>query len=164
MPNPYFALAAVLAVISIFFAGVSVGYKWESRTHAAAVVAAQKLAADRARQDAETEFQAAAEQTRKAEKARQASQAKRYNLELELAHDEAARNCRVSDGAFRVLNDAIDAANGVTSEAGHVDGAGLSVPEAKQPDGSGPGAGPAGWLGRIRALPHPKASLDRLDQ
>lgn len=166
-PSPAILLGVVCVVLLSLVGGIGggayLGYQYRDGKVAGEALAAANTAANRARQDAAAESAEALAQARKAEATRQASAAKKHQLELELARDETARNCRVSDGTFRVLLESINSANGAAPEAGSVDAAVSGVPVAGQPVSGGLGTRLDEWLRGIQFLPSGKASLGRVD-
>jgi len=159
-----YQFAAVLVAISISAIG---GYRFgvdhergaaALRENETAVATANALRETMAR-DAQADLAAA----QQAAVRRAAARAKSHALELEIARDETARNCRISDGSFRLLNNAIDRANGTEAEAGRRDD---SVPTAAAADGANsirPGALDHGYLGELRRLPSQPPSVGRVD-
>lgn len=124
------------------------------RENETAVATANELRKTMAR-DAAADLAAA----KQAAARRAAARATSHALELEIARDEIARTCRVSDGTLGLLNDAITRANGTEAEANRRDG---GVPAATASDGTvgrRPGALDQGFLGNLRRLPsQPPAS------
>lgn len=114
--NPYAILAALLFALGLFGSGVSVGYRYRDGRVAAERTEAAQQAAERARQESAVESAAALAHAKAQAAARAAARQKSRALELELAKDEAARTCRVSDNTYRLLNDTIRAANGAAPE------------------------------------------------
>ena len=163
MPNPYVLLVGLVLALGLFGSGVSIGYKWEQRANAAAQLEVAQQAADRARQDAATESAAALQQAKAAAAQRAAARQKQHALELEIARDETARNCRVSDGVFSVLQQSIRAANGTAPSAIRIDAGLPTLPGTEKPDSSRSGAGADGWFGRLRFLPGGKAGAGGVD-
>jgi hypothetical protein len=162
--NPYVLLACLGLAIGLFGSGVSVGYKWEAGVHARDQLAAAQSAADRAREEAKTESDAAVLAATKAEAARQAGRVKRLKLEQEIGKDEIARNCRVGAGTFSVLQQSIRAANGAPPEASGVDAAVSAIPGTPKPISGGFSALTDGWRGRLRLMPPGEAGAGRVDQ
>lgn len=105
-----YLIAGLLALClagSIFYAGV----RYERGNEAIERQAAIDDAVKRAREDAALESSIAMASAKAAEDRRTAAQARQHKLEVELAKDESARNCRISDGTFRVLSEAITETN-----------------------------------------------------
>lgn len=159
-----YQFAAVLVAISISAIG---GYRFgvdhergaaALRENETAVATANELRKTMAR-DAAADLTAA----KQAAARRAAVRAKSHALELEIARDEIARNCRVSDGTFRLLNDSIASANGAETAASRRDD---SVPAAAAADGANslrPGALDHGYLGDLRRLPSQSPAVEGVD-
>lgn len=153
MSIPYQLLAVLVVALLSGFSGYRFGVGHERgdaalRENETAVGTANALRATMAR-DAAADLAAA----QKAATRRAAARAKSHALELELARDETARNCRVSDGTLGLLNDAISRANGAEAQAGRRDG---GVPAAAAADGLDSrrsGALDHRYLGELRGLP-----------
>jgi hypothetical protein len=161
--NPAVLLASLVTFLAAAGIGFYGGYQWEVRAHAAAQLAVANFAADKARADAKTESEAALAIAQAAAKARAATSEKRHQLELEIARDETARNCRVSDGVFGMLQQSIRSANGAPSSAVRIDGGLPTLSGTSKPVSSGFGAGAAGWLGGLRLLSIGKAGAGGVD-
>lgn len=124
------------------------------RENETAVATANELRDTMAR-DAQADLAAA----QQAAARRAAARAKSHAMEMEIARDETARNCRVSDGTLGLLNDAISRANGTEAEASRRDGRVSAASAADGTDRSRPGAMDHGYLGELRGLPsQPPAS------
>jgi hypothetical protein len=162
--TPYLPILYLALVLGLFGGGVSVGYKWEAGVHAREQLATAQSAADRAREEAAVESDAAVLAATKAEAARQAGRIKRLKLEQELAKDEIARNCRVGAGTFGVLLESIRAANGAPPEASGVNASVPTVPGTPKPISGGFSALTDGWRGRLRLMPPGEVSPGRVDQ
>lgn len=152
MFNPTLLMASLVTFLSAAGIGFYGGYQWEVRAHAKQQLEAANFAADKARADAKTESTEALAVAEAAAKTRLASSEKRHRLELEIERDKNARNCRVSDGTFGVLLDAINTANGSPPSAVRVDAGLPALPGTRKPVSSGFGASGAGWLGGLRLL------------
>ena len=163
MLNPSILLARLVAVLVALGLGFWTGYQWEVRAHAKQQLEAANFAADKARADAKTESAEALAVAEAAAKTRLASSEKRHKLELEIARDETARNCRVSDGTFGVLLDAIRTANGAPPSAVRVDAGLPALPGTAKPVSGGFSASGAGWLGGLRLVPGGKAGAGGVD-
>ena len=122
MFHPYVLLGSLVFAIGLFASGVSIGYKWSERAHAAAVVTAQVEAIERANQDADIEKQRALSAAKTEADARLKASAKRHRGELDAAR-KAKPECARDADSVRLLLDAIADANGdnprPTSELSH---------------------------------------------
>ncbi len=105
-------LAGVVALILAGGVGWHYGVKMERGEAALRENATAVATANAAREATEAEGRAALLAAQAAASRRAAARAKQHQLEMELARDETARNCRVSDGTLGVLRDAISSANG----------------------------------------------------
>lgn len=161
--NPAVLLASLVTFLSACGIGFYGGYQWEVRAHARQQLETAQFAADRAREDAKTESAAALAIAEAAAKTRLASSEKRHKLDLEIARDETARNCRVSDGTFGVLLDAIRTANGAPPSAVRINAGLPALPGTAKPDSGRFGASGAGWLGGLRLLPAGKTGAGGVD-
>ena len=141
MLNPYILLAFALALA---------GSNWWSYHHGIDVAEGEQAERDRVianayleagRRNAEAESAASLRRAKAAAEARAKAADARHNLEMELVKDEAARTCRVGDATFRLLNDAINAANsGAASKAGGVNGSGATAATTGRADSSNAGS------------------------
>lgn len=161
--NPYVILAALVSIALSAFGGYRFGVDHERgaaalRENETAVATANALR-DTMSRDAQADLAAA----QQAATRRAAARAKSHALELEIARDETARNCRISDGAFRLLSDAIASANGAEATAGRRDGALPAAAAAARADGVRPGALGGGYLGDLRRLPSQSPAIDGVD-
>ena len=125
MPNPYFLLAGLVFALGLFASGVSVGYRWENRAHAAAVLAAQNEAIDQANRDTDAATARAVAQAKAEAQARLAATTIRLRGERDAAV-KARPECLRDTDSQRLLVESIAAANGQTP-------AGSSVPDAVRP-------------------------------
>ncbi len=145
-------LAGVVAPVLAGGVGWHYGVKMERGEAALRENATAVATANAAREAAEAEGRAALLAAQVAASRRAAARAKQHQLEMELARDETARHCRVSDGTLGVLNDAIARANGAKAEASGRDGA---VPAATVTGGAvglRPGALDLGFGGNLFGL------------
>jgi hypothetical protein len=153
MSISYQLLAILVVSMLLAFSGYRFGVSVERgeaalREHDTAVATANELR-DTMERDAAADLAAA----QKAAARRAAARAKSHALELEIARDETARNCRVSDGTLGLLNDAIDRANGAEAQAGRRDGGVPAAAAVAGTDRGQPGALDHGYLGELRRLP-----------
>lgn len=153
MSIPYQLLAVLVVALLSGFSGYRfcVGHERGEaalREHDTAVATANALR-DTMTRDAAADLAAA----KQAAVRRAAARAKSHALELELARDETARNCRVSDGTLGLLNDAIDRANGAEAQAGRRDGGVPAAAAVAGTDRGQPGAVDHGYLGKLQRLP-----------
>ena len=160
---PYLPLIYVALAVGLFGSGVSVGHQWTEGVYAKAAAEALKGAVETARRDVEAESAASLAVAKANAARRAAATAKAHKLELEIARDETARTCRVSDSTFRVLTDSIDAANGAPPKTIRGDGSKPAVPEAGKSDSGGPVEVVTGWFRSIRGLFGGQESADRVD-
>lgn len=116
--NPYAIIAAIVFAAGLFGTGVSVGIKHERGAEALRINEAAVAAADKARADAALESDRALADAKATASRRAAAREKTHQLELEIARDESARKCRISDGTLSVLSQSITAANTTPAEAG----------------------------------------------
>ena len=163
MMNPYLILAALISLALSAFGGYRFGVDHERgaaalRENETAVATANALRETMGR-DAAADLAAA----QQAAARRAAARAKSHTLELELARDETARNCRVSDATLGVLNDTIARANGIETAAGRRDGAMPAAAPADRTDGVRPGTLGSGYLGNIFRLPSQSPAVDGVD-
>jgi len=111
--NPYVLLAALALAIGLFGSGVSVGYKWENRAHAAAVLDAQNAAIDAANRDVEAATARAVAQAKAEAAARLSATTIRLKGERDAAI-KARPECTRDADSIRLLVESIDSANGQT--------------------------------------------------
>lgn len=161
--NPYVILAALVSIALSAFGGYRFGVDHERgaaalRENETAVATANALRETMSR-DAKADLAAA----QQAATRRAVARAKSHALELEIARDETARNCRISDGAFRLLVDAIASANGAEATAGRRDSAVPAAAATTWAVGSRPGALDNGHLGDLRRLPSQSPAVDGVD-
>lgn len=161
--NPDLLLAVLISLALSGVGGYRFGVDHERgaaalRENETAVATANAMRETMAR-DAQADLAAA----QQAATRRAVARAKSHALELEIARDETARNCRISDGSLRLLNDAIASANGAEATAGRRDGALPAAVAAARADGVRPGALDKGYLGDLRRLPSQSPAIDGVD-
>ena len=154
MLNPYILLALALALA---------GTNWWSYNHGINVAEGEQAErdllvanayAEATRRNAAAELKAAEDRLRRSAERKAASAAATHNLELELARDEAARTCRVSDATLGVLNRAIDAANSAaTAIPVGRNGAASSAAQPERSDRAGTGSMDRPGGEAVRAVP-----------
>ena len=154
MPNPYILLAFALALA---------GTNWWSYGHGIDVAEGEQAEREltianayleAGRRNAAAELKAAEDRLRRSAERKAASAAATHNLELELARDEAARTCRVSDATLGVLNRAIDAANAAAAPAAAGrNGAASPVAQPERSDRAGTGSMDRPNGDAVRAVP-----------
>ena len=154
MLNPYLIIAVLLAIAGSGYGGYRHGINVAEGEQAARDLLVANAYLETARRNAEVELKAAEDRLRRSAERKAASAAATHNLELELARDEAARTCRVSDATLGVLNRAIDAANATAPSipVGR-DGTPSSTAQPERSDraGTGPMDRPGGDA--VRAVP-----------
>lgn len=157
-------LAGLVALVLAGGIGWHYGAKMERGEAALRENATAVATANAAREATAAEGRLALRDAQAAALRRAAARAKQHQLELELARDETARNCRVSDGTLGVLNDAINRANGAEAEAGRSDGAMSAAAATGGAIGIRPGSVDSG-LGRglfgLRGQPQAAGGVDR---
>lgn len=162
--RPYLAYVYPTLAVFLFVSGFFIGHKWADRAHAGAVAKGLAGVVEAASADVKVESSAslAFAQTKSA---RRVADAARANLlTKELANEVDTSGCRVSDGAFRVLIDSIDSANGTQTEAIRGDGGDAGFSKTGEPEGTGLGQGSTGRSGSLWRLPGGQESFDRVDQ
>lgn len=158
---------ALAAAIVVFVAGAGAGgaasWHYRSIQARAEVADAAQRVADATRQAFIAEGKSALAAAKKADARRAKARDAQHRLELELARDEAARTCRVSDRTLGVLNDTIDAANDLPAAAGRGDGALPAVAAPGRADRGG--FDPLGLIGRIglRRVPSQTPATEGVD-
>ena len=154
MLNPYILLAFALALA---------GTNWGSYNHGLSVAEGEQAEREltianayleAGRRNAEAELKAAEDRLRRSAERKAASAAATHNIELELARDEAARTCRVSDATLGVLNRVIDAANAAaTAIPVGRNGAASSAAQPERSDRAGTGSMDRPGGEAVRAVP-----------
>ena len=154
MLNPYILLAFALALA---------GTNWWSYNHGLSVAEGEQAARDllvanayleATGRNAAAELKAAEDRLRRSAERKAASASASHQLELELARDEAARTCRVSDATLGVLNRAIDAANSAaTAIPVGRNGAASSAAQPERSDRAGTGSMDRPGGEAVRAVP-----------
>lgn len=137
--NPYVLLAALLALIGSGVGGYRFGAHVERGNAALRINEAALVAAEQARLEAISESAKSLADAKAAAARRAAARDRQHKLEMEIALDEKARDCRVSDGTYRMLSLAITAANGAEDETSNSDGAVPISPEVDRANGFRPG-------------------------
>ena len=141
MPNHYLILVVMVALATSAFSGYRHGINVAEGEQAARDLLVANAYLDAARRNAAAELKAAEDRLRRSAERKAASAAATHNLELELARDEAARTCRVSDATLGVLNRAIDAANAAAAPAAAGrNGAASPVAQPERSDRAGTGS------------------------
>lgn len=133
MFNPYILVAALVFSISLFGAGVRIGYKWEERVHIADVVAAQDRAVTAANERTAAETQRTLAAAKADSDARLRARTARMKGEIDAAK-KSRPECSRDAVSLGLLHDAITAANGEAPAA------------AVLPDSVRPAADASGWL------------------
>ena len=154
MLNPYLIIAVLLAIAGSGYGGYLHGINVAEGEQAARDLLVANAYAEATRRNVAAELKAAEDRLRRSAERKAASAAATHNLELELARDEAARTCRVSDATLGVLNRAIDAANAAAAPAAAGrNGAASPVAQPERSDraGTGPMDRPGGDA--VRAVP-----------
>jgi len=114
MPNPYAIIAGIVFAISLFFAGVSVGYKYEAGANARALAVAQDTAIKAANLAAAAETERSVSAAKAEAASRLASNNAKHKGELDALKKSRAACARDAE-SMGLLNDAIDVANGVAT-------------------------------------------------
>ena len=117
MLNPYTLLFALAMAIGLFGSGVSVGYRWSERSHAAALAAVQNAAIEGANRATEVEVERVRTAAEAEAKARLAFNNRKHKGELDAAK-KSRPVCARDVESMGLLNDAIDSANGDTAAPG----------------------------------------------
>lgn len=161
--NPGLLLAVLISLALSGFGGYRFGVNHERGAAALRENETAVATAIAARESAEVESARALSDAQAAAKRRASARDRQHRLEMEIARDETARHCRVSDDTIRLLNDAIASANGAPPEAGHRNGALPAAAAADRPDSGRPGPLGNGYLGAIRRLPSQSPTVAGLD-
>ncbi len=119
LPSPGVLLGVVAAILISGVIGTGtgayLGYQWERRSHAAAVLAAQNEAIDQANRDVEAAVALAVEQAKREADARVRAAGVRRKGEID-ATAKARPECARDADSQRLLLDAIDLANGTQAD------------------------------------------------
>ena len=158
MANPWQIIAAIGLLVAIYGSGFWTGHRWAEGDAAIEAGKAVTVAVEKAKAESDEQMKVA---TRNSER-RSAARLRQQKLEQELATDELAKNCHVSDGTLGMLNDAINTANSTAS--GGVNG---NLPPSPKPTGFIRGGFSAvDWIlgNGLRGVQPEAARLNRLDQ
>lgn len=104
-------LVGMLSLVLAFGVGHHYGKKAERDAEASVKLAVVNGALDAGRISAKTEADKALAFAKRQADARAAASEAQHQLEMEIARDEAARQCRVSDPVFKRLLESVDRAN-----------------------------------------------------